>query len=124
MAPVAVPSLELMLNEGDAPEPERVSDVAEVVPKDGTPLAKLKLLSSTACTTAAPVVGLIAADVLVFATSAAGAGLLSPPPHAARRMVPDTNIAAKEILLKRIRYLCYKYTKCVASRSLRREILT
>jgi len=114
ITPVAVPSVELILNEGVAAEPKRLSDVVEVVPKDGKPLAKPKLLSSTPCTTAAPVVGLMAADVLVVATSAPGAGVLSPPPHAARNIELDINMAAKEILLKRTKYLLLKiYKYCI-----------
>ena len=85
MAPDAVLTPEVRLKEGVAPDPESVSDVADVVPKDGTPLAKVKSLPSTPCTTAAPVVGLIAAAVLVVATSGTGVSALSPPPHAASR---------------------------------------
>ena len=68
MPPDAVPSVELMANEGAAPVPESFSDVGVVVPKEGIPALKAKSLSSTLLTTAAPVASVMAAEILLLAT--------------------------------------------------------
>jgi hypothetical protein len=77
--------------------------VADVVPKEGTPELKPKLLSSTPLTTAAPDCGLMAADVLVEAIGAGESDPLLLPPQATSKALPLKTRQARENLLKFIK---------------------
>ena len=100
MEPDAVPSAELMANEGVVPLPESFRDVAEVVPKAGTPVLKSKLLSSTLLTNVAPVCGVISAERLLLAMGAGESCPLSLlPPQADSKALPLKTRQARETLL-------------------------
>ena len=115
MVPDAEPSAELMSNEGAAPLPDSFRDVADVVPKPGTPELNSKLLSSTLFTNAVPVCGVISAERLLLAIG--GGDPLSPllPPQADSKALPLKIRQARETLLKIIKILkkyhyWYEYT--------------
>jgi hypothetical protein len=93
MVPDARRPPEAMLKVGVAPEPESVSVVVDVVPNAGTPLAKVKVLFSIACTAEGPVAELIGTTVLAAATG--GADVLSLLPQAASNMLAPITMPAK-----------------------------
>ena len=80
VAPVAVAPSALMANAGVAPALVKATVVAVVVPKSGTPAAKMK----GSFTTEAAVAAVTTADMLLVGVNVFIGADVSPPPHAAK----------------------------------------
>ena len=98
VAPVAVAPPALMANAGVAPALVKATVVGVVVPKSGTPAAKVK----GSFTTAAAVVAVTAAAVLVVAIDVLIGADVPPPPQAVK--AAETSTVKNNLLALNIKW--------------------